>query len=197
MSEERWGVWCIPTHEKTKRWPEHWWGQFWSTTDRKPLGEAMPFDSEDKAKGFAARQQRVDDLNAYSYEARRLPEAAEMWVCACGWHCVAADKNCPDGHAKPDEDALTLTGSEVRVLADLLIYVHGKTVPERLWNKLRSAARKVQGGQPVEADNDHAELVRHLTDYGMLLANGGSQAALGREAYQKFIRLLNRVRGGQ
>ena len=66
-----WGVWCVPTHPKTARWPEHWWGQFWSTKDKIALGTATEFD-EPGAKAEAAKQTKQDPGGAYRYEARPL-----------------------------------------------------------------------------------------------------------------------------
>ena len=66
-----WGVWCIPAHPKTSRWPEHWWGQFWSTKDKVALGRATAFD-EPGAKAEAVNQTKQDPDGAYRYEARPI-----------------------------------------------------------------------------------------------------------------------------
>jgi hypothetical protein len=67
-----WGVWRVPTHPQTARWPEHWWGQFWSTVDRVPLGQPKGFEEMD-AYAEAARQAKLDPDGGYRYEARPLP----------------------------------------------------------------------------------------------------------------------------
>ena len=66
-----WGVWCIPSHPQTSRWPEHWWGQFWSTKDKVAIGQAVGFD-EAGARAEAAKQTKLDPDRGYRYEARPL-----------------------------------------------------------------------------------------------------------------------------
>ena len=66
-----WGVWCIPSHPHTSRWPEHWWGQFWSTKDKVAIGQSVGFD-EAGARAEAAKQTKQDPGGAYRYEARPL-----------------------------------------------------------------------------------------------------------------------------
>jgi hypothetical protein len=74
--EDRWGVWCVPTHPQTSRWPEHWWGQFWSTADKVPLGQPKDFD-EAGAWAEAAKQARLDPEGGYRYEALPLSEPVD------------------------------------------------------------------------------------------------------------------------